>query len=95
MIFSQNLTGGVNGGLHITDVTNASRTMLMNIDTLKWDPQLCKIFDIPMSVLPQIKSSSEVYGYLTETTLKGIPLSGVSFCFHELILKLTSDYFSV
>lgn len=56
--------------------------MLMNIDTLKWDPQLCKIFDIPMNVLPQIKSSSEIYGYLTETTLKGIPLSGVSFPSH-------------
>lgn len=74
----QNLTGGVNGGLHVTDVTNASRTMLMNIDTLKWDPQLCNFFDIPMSILPEIRSSSEIYGYLSLSALKGIPISGVS-----------------
>lgn len=66
--------------MHITDVTNASRTMLMNIQTLEWDPQLCKIFGIPMSVLPQIKSSSEIYGYLTDSVLKGVPISGVSCC---------------
>lgn len=71
-----NLTGGVNGGLHVTDVTNASRTMLMNIDTLKWDPQLCNFFDIPMSILPEIRSSSEIYGYLSLSALKGIPISG-------------------
>ncbi|KAI4470002.1 sugar kinase [Holotrichia oblita] len=93
-----NLTGGVNGGLHLTDVTNASRTMLMNIDTLKWDPQLCKIFDIPMSILPEIKSSSEIYGYISESVLKGIPISGVSdqqaalvgqMCFHQGQAKST------
>lgn len=72
------MTGGVNGGLHLTDVTNASRTMLMNIDTLQWDPQLCKIFDIPMSILPEIRSSSEIYGYIAESILKGTPISGVS-----------------
>ncbi|KAJ8959431.1 hypothetical protein NQ318_022123, partial [Aromia moschata] len=73
-----NLTGGVKGGLHITDVTNASRTMLMNIDTLKWDPQLCKVFDIPMDILPEIRSSSEIYGYITDVTkLAGIPISGI------------------
>ncbi|XP_065161210.1 glycerol kinase 3-like [Atheta coriaria] len=71
-----NLTGGINGGYHVTDVTNASRTMLMNINTLKWDPQLCKIFDIPMQILPVIRSSSEIYGYLSETVIKGIPISG-------------------
>ncbi|XP_022918245.1 glycerol kinase 3-like isoform X2 [Onthophagus taurus] len=94
-----NLTGGVNGGLHITDVTNASRTMLMNIQTLKWDPQLCKIFDIPMSILPEIKSSSEIYGYLTQSFLKGIPISGClgdqqaalvgQMCFHQGQAKST------
>lgn len=50
----------------------------MNIDTLKWDPQLCKIFDIPMNILPEIRSSSEIYGYISESVLKGIPISGVS-----------------
>lgn len=74
----QNLTGGKNGGLHITDCTNASRTMLMNIETLKWDPQLCKVFDIPMDVLPEIRSSSEIYGYISEGfRLSGVPISGV------------------
>uniref|UniRef100_A0A1Y1KDG7 Probable glycerol kinase n=1 Tax=Photinus pyralis TaxID=7054 RepID=A0A1Y1KDG7_PHOPY len=71
-----NLTGGVNGGLHITDVTNASRTMLMNINTLKWDPHLCKVFDVPLAVLPEIRSSSEIYGYLSESALCGVPISG-------------------
>lgn len=71
-----NLTGGINGGLHITDVTNASRTMLMNIETLKWDPVLINFFDIPTSVLPLIKSSSEVYGNIAEGPLEGIPLAG-------------------
>ncbi|KAK9510060.1 hypothetical protein O3M35_004927 [Rhynocoris fuscipes] len=70
------LTGGINGGKHVTDVTNASRTMLMNIKTLKWDPRLLKFFNIPAHVLPQIKSSSEIYGYLEETSLKGVPISG-------------------
>ncbi|KAJ3662402.1 hypothetical protein Zmor_006753 [Zophobas morio] len=89
-----NLTGGINGGLHVTDVTNASRTMLMNIETLKWDPYLCKVFDIPMHILPEIRSSSEIYGYITDvTTLAGIPISGVlgdqqaalvgQMCFHQ------------
>lgn len=51
--------------------------MLMNISTLKWDPYLCSVFDIPMHVLPEIKTSAEIYGYLTESTLKGLPISGV------------------
>ncbi|XP_025831474.1 glycerol kinase-like isoform X2 [Agrilus planipennis] len=71
-----NLTGGVKGGLHLTDVTNASRTMLMNLKTLAWDEQLCKIFKIPMHILPEIRSCSEIYGYLTESFLKGVPISG-------------------
>jgi glycerol kinase len=57
------LTGGPDGGLHITDVTNASRTMLMNLETLEWDDELLALFDIPRSMLPQIRSSSEVYGH--------------------------------
>lgn len=54
------LSGGPNGGKHVTDVTNASRTMLMNIENLNWDPLLLKFFEIPRSVLPEIRSSSEV-----------------------------------
>lgn len=71
-----NLTGGVNGGVHITDVSNASRTMLMNIESLRWDPVLIKFFGIPSSVLPKIRSSSEIYGSFADGPLKGIRLSG-------------------
>lgn len=72
-----NLTGGPNGGQHITDVTNASRTMLMNIEELRWDSHLLKFFDIPRSVLPEIRSSSEVYGHFAgDSPLAGVPLSG-------------------
>ncbi|XP_066254747.1 glycerol kinase [Euwallacea similis] len=71
-----NLTGGINGGLHITDVTNASRTMLMNIDSLKWDPVLLNFFGVPSSILPKIKSSSEVYGSVTVGSLKGVAIAG-------------------
>lgn len=71
-----NLTGGINGGKHITDVTNASRTLLMNIETLNWDNDLLKIFDIPMNILPEIKSSSEVYGF-SKGILDNIPVSGI------------------
>ncbi len=73
-----NLTGGVNGGVHVTDVTNASRTLLMDIETLQWDPEICKDMGIPMSMLPEIRSSSEVYGYgrpqglLVDTPIAGI-----------------------
>ncbi|XP_070201897.1 glycerol kinase 3-like isoform X2 [Littorina saxatilis] len=72
-----NLTGGVNGGQHLTDVTNASRTMLMNLHTLKWDDFLCRFFDIPKSVLPEIRSSSEIYGSVASGPLQGIPISGI------------------
>lgn len=70
-----NLTGGANGGLHLTDVTNASRTMLMNIETLQWDPHLLKFFNLPTSILPKIVSSSEMYGAINDTDLKGIPIT--------------------
>ncbi len=56
------MTGGVEGGVHVTDVTNASRTMLMDLETLQWREDICEIAGIPMSLLPEIKSSSEVYG---------------------------------
>lgn len=68
-----NLTGGV----HVTDVTNASRTMLMNLETLEWDPILKEFFEIPENViLPAIKSSSEVYGSMNVGPLKGVPIAG-------------------
>ena len=70
-----NLTGGVDGGLHITDVTNASRTMLMNLETLDWDPEILKIMGIPKAMLPQIRPSSEVYGKCVDP-LPGIPVAG-------------------
>ncbi|HEY0684307.1 MAG TPA: glycerol kinase GlpK [Steroidobacter sp.] len=72
-----NLTGGVNGGLHITDVTNASRTQLMRLDTLQWDDELLRTFSIPRSVLPRIASSSEVYGDVASGPLKGVPIAGI------------------
>ncbi|MBD2748133.1 glycerol kinase GlpK [Microvirga sp. BT688] len=71
-----NLTGGVNGGCHITDVTNASRTQLMNLRTLDWDEEILRLFDIPRACLPQIRSSSEVYGEATDN-LAGVPIAGI------------------
>ncbi len=73
-----NLTGGVNGGKHVTDVTNASRTMLMNLDTLSWNEEIAAEMGIPMSMLPEIKSSSEIYGYTLEDGPFGgkIPVAG-------------------
>ncbi|GGY67731.1 glycerol kinase GlpK [Streptomyces xanthochromogenes] len=57
-----NLTGGTSGGVHVTDVTNASRTMLMNLETLQWDPEILAAMNVPRAVLPEIRSSAEVYG---------------------------------
>ena len=67
------------GEVHVTDVTNASRTMLFNINTLKWDADLLKLLDIPVSMLPEVKSSSEVYGH-TKTTFFAheVPISGIA-----------------
>lgn len=72
-----NLTGGCsNNGVHMTDVTNASRTMLMNLKTLQWDKSICSFFGIQSSCLPQIKSSAQVYGYIDSGALKGVAISG-------------------
>ena len=67
------------GEVHVTDVTNASRTMLFNIHTLEWDKELLSLFGIPESMMPQVKSSSEVYGY-TKTTLFAheVPIAGIA-----------------
>ncbi|HWH57015.1 MAG TPA: glycerol kinase GlpK [Terriglobales bacterium] len=71
------LTGGPDGGLHLTDVTNASRTQLMDLATLQWDPKILSDFGIPAQMLPKIVSSSEVYGEATHPTLQGLPIAGV------------------
>lgn len=73
-----NLTGGVDGGVHATDVTNASRTMLMDVRKLEWDPEICADMGIPMSMLPEIRSSSEVYGHGAKNTLIiDTPIAGI------------------
>ena len=70
-----NLTGGANGGKHVTDVSNASRTMLMNLKTLAWDESILKAMGVPRAMLPDIRSSSEVYGPATGM-LDGVPVAG-------------------
>ncbi len=70
-----NMTGGTNGGVHVTDVTNASRTMLMDLATLEWDDGILATMGIPKSMLPEIRSSSQVYADATGT-LAGIPVAG-------------------
>src|SRR5437660_10271067 len=71
-----NLTGGPLGGVHVTDVTNASRTQLLNLLTLDWDEKLLAAFDIPRAVLPKVRSSSEVYGEATLKAIGGVPVTG-------------------
>jgi len=71
-----NLTGGTDGGLHITDVTNASRTMLMNLTTLSWNEEIASIIGVPMSMLPEIRASSEVYGEVKSGAFQGVQLAG-------------------
>ncbi|KAF5093479.1 hypothetical protein D0Z03_002397 [Geotrichum reessii] len=71
-----NLLGGLNGGRHITDATNASRSMFMNIHTLKYDPELIEFFGVEKAILPEIVSSSEVYGRIGVGAFSGVPLSG-------------------
>ena len=73
-----NATGGIEGGLHVTDPTNASRTLLMNIDTLEWDPELCEEIGVPMAMLPEIRSSSENYGPIrARGTFRDVPVAGI------------------
>jgi glycerol kinase len=71
-----NLTGGPNGGKHYTDPTNASRTMLMNLETLDWDDDILAVMGVPRSLLPEIHASSEVYGEVSSGALAGLPLAG-------------------
>ncbi|HXY02975.1 MAG TPA: glycerol kinase GlpK, partial [Terriglobales bacterium] len=72
-----NLTGGPDGGIHVTDVTNASRTQLMNLHTLSWDKDLLLAFDIPLAMLPRICTSSEIYGVVAQGALRGVPIAGI------------------
>jgi glycerol kinase len=69
------LTGGTDGGVHVTDVTNASRTMMMDLETLDWDEEILGILDVPRSMLPEIRASSEVYGE-AKGDLAGISVAG-------------------
>ncbi|HKZ12668.1 MAG TPA: glycerol kinase GlpK [Solirubrobacterales bacterium] len=72
-----NLTGGKDGGVHATDVTNASRTMLMNLEMLDWHAPSLDLMGVPRSMLPEIRSSSEIYGEAKGTALGGRPVAGI------------------
>src|SRR5882762_3927730 len=94
-----NLTGGPQGGVHVTDVTNASRTQLLNLITLDWDEKLLDAFEIPRTVLPEVRSSSEFYGESTLAVIAGVPVTGIlgdqqaalvgQACFHPGEVKNT------
>jgi glycerol kinase len=94
-----NLTGGPQGGAHVTDVTNASRTQLLSLQTLNWDDELLAAFEIPRAVLPQVRSSSETYGSARFPAISGVPIAGVlgdqqaalvgQTCFHPGEVKNT------
>jgi glycerol kinase len=94
-----NLTGGPRGGAHVTDVTNASRTQLLNLKTLDWDEELLGAFEIPRAMLPEVRSSSEVYGVARLPAISGVPLAGIlgdqqaalvgQACFHPGEVKNT------
>jgi glycerol kinase len=73
-----NLTGGVDGGVHETDVTNASRTQLMNLDTVDWDDALCDAFAVPRTMLPAIRPSAHVFGEVRiASSVSGVPIAGI------------------
>ncbi|HUJ31059.1 MAG TPA: glycerol kinase GlpK [Candidatus Acidoferrum sp.] len=71
------LTGGAAGGIHATDVTNASRTQLLDLKTLSWDREILRLYGIPEAMLPQIRSSSEVYGNARIDSIKDVPIAGI------------------
>ncbi len=73
-----NLTGGVDGGVHATDVTNASRTMFLDLETLQWDDDILAAFNVPRSMLPAVRSSSEVYGVAEDSSLlREVAIAGI------------------
>jgi glycerol kinase len=71
-----NLTGGTKGGRHVTDVTNASRTLMMDLESLEWDDEILGVLGVPRSMLPEIRASSEVYGEATVGNVAGVPVAG-------------------
>ncbi|MFL6549823.1 MAG: glycerol kinase GlpK [Povalibacter sp.] len=75
--------------VHVTDVTNASRTQLMNLHSLQWDEELPRTFKIPDAVLPRIASSSEIYGEITDGPLKGVPIAGILGDQHAALMGQT------
>ncbi len=82
------LSGGPDGGAHVTDVTNASRTMLMDLKTLDWDDEILRIMRLPRAMLPEIRSSSEVYA-TARGTLEGLPIAGVLGDQHAAVVGQT------
>lgn len=74
---SQGLLGGVEKGIHISEVTNASRTLLLNTTTLQWELSLLDFFGLRKSILPKLVSTSEVYGHLAYGPLAGVPIGGL------------------
>ena len=81
-----NLSGGVDGGTHVTDITNAARTMLMDLATGSWHTPTCNELGIPTSILPEIRSNSEVYASMAGTRLKGVPIAGCAGDQHAAML---------
>jgi glycerol kinase len=71
------LTGGAQGGVHVTDVSNASRTQLMDLATLTWDQEMLSAYEIPEKILPKIASSSEIYGKVHLDSIKDVPIAGI------------------
>ena len=71
-----NLTGATSGGVHVTDVTNASRTLCMNLETLDWDDDILQVLGIPRAMLPEIQSSSQIYGTIKTGPFAGVPVAG-------------------
>ena len=73
-----NLTGGPSGGVHVTDATNASRTLMMDLETLAWDLEIVDEVGVPLAALPQIRSSSEIYGHVRGVEgIEGLPIGGI------------------
>src|SRR5207253_4834946 len=85
-----NLTGGTAGGVHVTDVTNASRTQLIGLDSLDWDDELLGAFDVPRALLPRVAPSSASYRAAQISSLKGVPISGILGDQQAALVGLTS-----
>lgn len=71
------MTGSKSNSIHMTDVSNASLTMMFNLRELKWDSKLCDYMNIPMQILPEVRTSSEIYGHVSTGPFTGIPIASV------------------